>query len=408
MDGIILFADDQVFETESNEYKLFCKFNSDSNISILPIDNIEVVEKTILSVSTFRALILDWNFKRQLDNEDDDIVISDYTPFDILKKIQIYSIIYVYSQNAIPDTAKTELEELFPGKIFFEQKSNTQDTDSEYDKILGKIKQFEENNKHMQIPFIWSQTINTSVQKIFVELESADPNWIKEIYNTAKNDGAEPNMEVINIFHNLINELVIQNDKLLNSLSQYVEHNNTTQNNENSLAKLYNRIYYTKLLPNAPLTTGDIFKFGDEYGILFTPECDVNAKRNFALDFLLFKKEQFDSFLQNKKQYSKDQFQTMIAKEKQKRDLLGQFNNGNIAYHILPSFPFNNNEYNLSAYIDFENTFCVKLKDEYEGKRIEYKLNSPYIYQLRQRYLAYMGRVGVLAIPESLKLFNLK
>ncbi|MCW8799368.1 MAG: hypothetical protein OQK71_00425, partial [Desulfobacter sp.] len=55
---------------------------------------------------------------------------------------------------------------------------------------------------------------------------------------------------------------------------------------ETSLAKLYNRIYYTKLIENAPLMTGDIFKFSDnDYGILFTPECDVNIKKETTLEF---------------------------------------------------------------------------------------------------------------------------
>lgn len=39
---------------------------------------------------------------------------------------------------------------------------------------------------------------------------------------------------------------------------------------------------------------------------------------------------------------------------------------------------------------------------------IDFKLNSPYIHQLRQRYLSYVGRVGVPSIPQSLRAFNIK
>ena len=208
MDGIILFADDQVFDTKSNEYQLFCKFKSDSKLSVLPVESIDVLERTLSSISTYRAIILDWNFKRTLDSNDD-TNIPDETPYDILRKFPLYSLIYVYSQNVISDTIKDELNKKFCGKIFFEQKSNSQNLDFEYNKIINGIKQFENNNKHMQVPFTWSQAINESVQKIFRELELADSNWIKEIYDTAKNDGAEPSIEVISVFNNLLNDFTL-------------------------------------------------------------------------------------------------------------------------------------------------------------------------------------------------------
>ena len=137
--------------------------------------------------------------------------------------------------------------------------------------------------------------------------------------------------------------------------------------------------------------TGDIFKFSeDEFAILLTPECDVNAKKDSTLEFLKFSKAASAAFVTRKK----------------KDDEL--FNNKVQSRHILPSFPFVKNTFNLSAFIDFETAFVVKSKTEFDGKRSDYKLNSPYIFQLRQRYLAYIGRVGVPAIPPSLKSFNLK
>jgi len=410
MDGVILFADDQVFNTKSNEYKLFCKFNSDSELSVLPIDNLYSLEKVLSSVSTYRALVLDWNFKHPKDDsDDDDIQLPDETPFELIKNNLIYSLIYIYSQNPIGDDTQKKLRESYHEKIFFATKDNSQDVDAEYQKILDGIQNSENSNKHMEVPFVWSQTINKSTQQIFSELEKADPNWIKEIYDTAKDDGTDPNFEVINLFHNLLNELIVQNDTLTNSLSKYtISNNNVVADKEEALSKLYHRIYYTKLLSGAPLMTGDIFRFAEnEYGILLTPECNMNSKKDDALDFLTFNRIDFESFL-TKKQYSRDKYQDMFTKDKQKKELLSQFNNGNIGYHILPSFPFEDNTYNISAYIDFKKAFIVKQKSDFENKRTNFKLNSPYIYQLRQRYLAYAGRVGVPAIPPSLGLFNLR
>lgn len=412
MEGVILFADDHIFDEKRFENKLFQKFNTVGSFSILPINNLNILEKTVVSISTFKALILDWNFDRKPDDEDmqEGIRVPTDTPLTFLKDNKIYSLVYIYSQADIPEDERKELLSLYPGKIFFEKKNSDNEPDTEYMKIIDGIKKFEIENRHLTLPFVWSQAINQSAQVIFSELEQADPNWIKEIYNTAKSDGTEPNTEVIGVFQNLLSESIIQNEKLLKSLNESVQTDDVTvQDKETSLAKLYNRIYYTKLMQDAPLMTGDIFKFSDdEFAILFTPECDINTKKEKALEFLKFNKNNFETFLSEKKQYSKKQYTEVIYKQKQLKDLTSQFNNGNIGFQILPSFPFETDKYNLSALIDFETAFVIKSKDDFDTKRSEFKLNSPYIYQLRQRYLAYIGRVGVPAIPQSLRLFNLK
>lgn len=393
MEGIILFADDHVFDSARIENKLFQKFNSEENYTVLPVNNLNTLEKAVASISTYRALILDWNFKRDMDgDEEDGIEIPDENPYDFLKSKKIYSLVYVYSQIEVAQGIKEELEQLYPGKIYFNIKENTNESEKEFEKISQGIQNFEDKNKHLAVPFVWSQAINQSAQTIFAELEEADPNWINEIYNTAKEDGTEPNTEVIGVFQNLLNESVIQNEVLLNSLNNPAQANQTTTaEKEILLAKLYNRIYYTKLINYAPLMTGDIFKFSDdEFAILITPECDMNKKKDSILDFLVF---------------SKDMSEKFITKKKKDNSI---FNNGIQSRHILPSFPFETDKYNLSAFIDFETAFVSKSRAEFFGKRAEFKLNSPYIYQLRQRYLAYIGRVGVPAIPQSLRLFNLK
>jgi hypothetical protein len=390
MEGVILFADDHVFHPGRMENALFQKFNSEGKFSILPIDNLSILEKTVSSVSTYRAIILDWNFKQ--DSGEEGVSIPDATPFKFLKSNKIFSLVYVYSQAAISSEEKAELEGLYPNKIFFATKETDKSIDVEHKKISEGIEGFEKANQHLTTPFIWSQAINTSVQTIFNELESADPNWIKEIYSTAKADGSEPNTEVIGVFQNLLNESIIQNGSLTKSLAASAALADVpVADKEESSAKLYNRVYYTQLLKDAPIMTGDIFKFSDdEFAILITPECDVNAKKETTLEFLKFSKAASATFITRKK----------------KDDEL--FNNKVQSRHILPSFPFVAKSYNLSAFIDFETAFVVKAKSEFENKRSDYKLNSPYIFQLRQRYLAYIGRVGVPAIPPSLKAFNLK
>ena len=410
MEGIILFADDNVFDSDRLENKLFRKFNSDGNFSILPINNLAVLEKTVSSISTYKALILDWNFKRIEEEEDlEDLIdmkITDETPLDFLRKNRLYSLIYIYSQDLIPQDIKDELSVLYPNRIFFETKNAANETETEYKKIVTGINRFQEENIHLEVPFVWSQAINQSAQVIFSELEKADPNWVREIYHTAEEDGAEPNIEVINVFHNLLNESIIQNEILSKSLTEYGESPNTGNvSSELSIAKLYNRIYYTKISSTASLMTGDIFRFDeDEYGILFTPECDVNGKKDDSLEFIIFSKSES---IKNQQGYIKDHKKN-IEKDSNNKGKLNVFNNGVQSRHILPSFPFNEDEFNLLAYIDFNKSLKIKSKEEFLEKRSSFKLNSPYIYQLRQRYLAQLGRVGVPAIPLSLRLYNLK
>ena len=407
MDGIILFADNNVFENNSFENDLFEKLHSDKNLSVLPVSNLEDLKKTIRSISTFKALILDWNF----ENDDIENDLEDYgvdkpksNPESLLENIEIYSLIYVYSQIEIPKDIQDNLINRFHEKIKFKIKGDKKDSDNEYQTIKKDIIDFEQTNKQMEMPFVWSQTINQSVQRIFTELGNANPYWIKEIRETAKNDGGEPTSEVIDIFNNLLSEALIQDKTLRTSLNEY-SCDKIDGDNE-SIAKLYRRIYYSILTIESPIMTGDIFQFGEnEFGILITPECDLsnNMKEEpkDIYEFLIIDKAKSEVY-QNQR---KEKFKKKDGA--QQREI---FNNKVLSRHILPTFPFSENDYTKLAIIDFCNAFRSYGKNDamvQNAKRI-YKLNAPYIHQLRQRFVAFFGKYGVPAIPQSLRDFNLK
>lgn len=408
MDGIILYADNNVFEKNSFENDLFEKLHSDQELSVLPISNLEDLKKTIHSISTFKALILDWNF--DLDNAEDDfedlgVEKTNLNPESLLESIEVYSLIYVYSQNEIAKEIQDKLTNRFHEKIKFKTKGDKTNSGNEYRTIKKDIIDFENNNKQMEIPFVWSQTINQSVQKIFNELENANSYWIKEIRDTAKEEGSEPTSEVIDIFNNLLSESLIQDKKLRDSLNEY----NCDENSDDdeSIAKLYRRIYYSKLTENAPIMTGDIFKFEEnEYGILITPECEVSETDNLC--FLILQETEFDSYLNKNNSYSRGLDDYNTFKEKKKENIRKIFNNEEFSVHILPTFPFKETQYNLSGIVLFKKAFCIKEKNDVRNCRTNYKLNAPYIHQLRQRFVAFFGKYGVPAIPQSLRDFNLK
>lgn len=408
MKGVILFADNKILEANTFENKLFERLNASAEYVVFPINSVDALEETLKNVSTFKALILDWNFERDNTGIEDELGIKlpAVTPESLLLKTDIYSLIYVYSQNQISEDIKSRLKVKFGSKIDFKIKGQEDKVDDHANSIFDDITTFENSNKHMEIPFVWSQAINKSVQEIFVELEQADPNWIKEIRDTATNDGAEPTSEVIDIFHHILNESLIQNKLLREALNAY--QCDAAAIAEENTAKLYRRFFYSKLHEDAPLMTGDIFKFSDEeYGIVITPECEVGKKKDVCLEFLVFKEECINEFLR-KNNYERGTQVFDTLKVKHKDSLKKIFNNEMLSTHILPSFPFSDDTCNKSAVIDFKTAFSVRLKGDYESKRTGYKLNAPYIHQLRQRYVSFFGKYGVPATPDSLRVYNLK
>lgn len=408
MNGIIIFADNRIFST-GRENELFKLFLNDSNFSVLPIDNLECLESTIKSASTFKACIIDWDFENN-DIKDEDfsgVELPQRTPMSILTELTLYTLVYVYSEKEIPETEKKELQSKYGKKIQFKTKQEV--VDSEYNDIINDIRTFEANNGHMNIPFIWSQAINQSTQTIFSELENANSYWIKEIKDTATNDGGDATSEVIDIFNNLLNEDLIQNKALRSLLDSY--ECNDDEHKEENVAKLYRRIYYSYIVDGSPIMTGDIFKFDeDHYGILITPECEIadkqKEKEKDFYDFLVISKSASWKYQEDKqKKFSKDANNAKNAKE--------IFNNGVISRHVLISFPFEDAFYNQIGLIEFNTAFRTfakidNKKNSIVACRTKYKLNAPYIHQLRQRFVSYFGKYGVPAIPDSLREYNLK
>lgn len=407
MDGVILFADNNVF-SEGPENQLFNIFLQKKEFSVLPIDNLACLEATIKSASTFKACIVDWNFEN-VEIDDEDFQGIDHTqrsPMSILQNYSLYTLVYIYSEREIPDTDKDILLEKYGNKIHFRIKGNAIET--EYQNISKDINAFESINTHMEIPFLWSQTTNQSAQTIFNELENADPCWIEEIRDTAANDGGDATSEVTAVFLGLLNEDLIQNESLRKKLDEYTSHGIFTK--EENTAKLYRRIYYSEITNSTPLMTGDIFKFDDDtYGIIITPECELSnpkkEKEKKYYDFLIISHSASKQYQERQQKDYKNENKQKNAKE--------IFNNGALSRHILISFPFKEDTYNQIGVVEFNTAFRTLSKTDDKQNNIlscrtNYKLNAPYIHQLRQRFVSYFGKFGVPAIPNSLREYNLK
>lgn len=407
MNGVVLFADNRIF-CQGKENELFNLFLSNPEFSVLPIDSLGCLESVIKSASTFRACIIDWDFENNEVKDEDfaGLDLPQRTPMSLLMENPLYTLVYVYSEKEIPENEKAYLQNKYGNKIQFKTKS--EDAKSEYKIILNDIQVFEANNNHMVIPFMWSQSINQSAQRIFSELESANAFWIKEIKKTALADGGDATSEVIDVFNNLLNEDLIQNRTLRNLLDAFDCNDENRQ--EDNTARLYRRIYYSKIVDGTPIMTGDIFKFDeDTYGILITPECEIadknKEKEKEYYDFLIISKKASLKYQEDKqKKFSKDANGARNAKE--------IFNNGVISRHVLISFPFEDGLCNQIGLVDFNTALRTmpkigNNKTSIMNIRTNFKLNVPYIHQLRQRFVSYFGKYGVPAIPDSLRDYNL-
>ncbi|WP_373801830.1 hypothetical protein, partial [Bacteroides heparinolyticus] len=116
-------------------------------------------------------------------------------------------------------------------------------------------------------------------------------------------------------------------------------------------SSIYIHVFYTVVPREAPLMTGDIFKFSEnEYGILITPECDLASK---------YTKNTFEFLMIDKKESKKYQNQKKEKHDKNPGSVNDVFNNGVISRHVLASFPFEEAIYNDIALINFASAMLV-------------------------------------------------
>lgn len=433
MDGVILFADDKVFQ-QSYENEFFHSLLSEKKYPVIAVDNIDLLEKTVRSISTYKAVILDWNFIRsEVDHLEDGIEVPNENPSLFLLENDIYSLIYIYSDKLIENTEDgKKLKRKYGNKISFKKKNAAagdlkEAASNEQKLILQEILKFEQENPNLEVPFIWSRSINKATQEIFRALENADRNWIAESYNTASKDPVEPAIEVINLFQNLLAENIIQDENLIAKIKD-VSAGNVALINAENYAKVVRILYYGSVKLSAPIMTGDIIKIdNDRYGIIITPECDIRhvLKKPDATHFELlcfskddFKKSDFkiqasfkaapliEKFEHKLTGEEKLEVSQSLNKQKATADsehqLMG-FTQTHPRVHLLPCFEFEKDKFDGIAKIDFRTGLNLVLGKHIKVEDRVGKLNTPYIQELRQRYFAYKGRVGVPGHSESLR-----
>lgn len=437
MEGVILFADDDIYSEDSSfERDLYNALCKKDKYPIVGVSNLDLAESAIRSLSSLKAFIIDYEFLEK-DTELQSMGISPKAvkakELLINPELAIFSLIYLYSKKNIENSEDGEiLKKKYNERIRFREKSSdSNQIDKEIDSIIQDIELWEKDHQNYEVPFKWNQSINQAVQKIFITLEGADPYWITELYKTSLTDGVEPSVEVINLFQYLLSENIIQDEELRRIIKVYAEGGKTLSKPED-YARLIKILYYGSTKCSYPIMTGDIFKFSeDQFGIVISPECDIRhiidkkeqsyfellrfsindyKKHSFKLNAsikaapIIKKAEEYKlcPFTKNQKIELSQELNKQIDAAETKLQIEA-FTQTDHRIHLLPCFEFNKNDYHNVALIDFR--FGLELKPAIsliKENRIG-KLNTPYIQELRQRYLAYKGRVGVPRFSEELR-----
>lgn len=415
MDGVIIIADDELNSLEFMReiYYGLVKYNK---YPVLGIDNLDLTMTSILSINNIKALIIDYNFKEKSDDEQLPDIERKASEILENKKLHLFTLIYVYSQEELENTVFGEaLKERFgENSVRFRLKSSDDRTSkNEYESIIADIEKWETEHKHLEVPSIWNRSLGQAVQNIFHSLDKADPLWIKDLYFSSffmdkkgipiQPPPVDPNVQVINLFQNILAEHLIQNMELRESIEKYSNENFKNATKDNEIVNLYHHLFYTKTNLTDAIMTGDIFDLGDNsYGVIISPECDMLTliSKDKSIEILVFQEDAFKGI---------DKLLNIRPTEKREEIINRAYNQETPRFHLLPHFNTKNNR-KITALIDFRFSLTIingfKLKEDLANRRV--KINSPYIQQLRQRYLAYIGRVGVPSIPQSLRIHNLK
>jgi len=422
MEGVILYADDHIYTPNRAESVLFDTLRE--RLPVLGVHNLELASSAIKSIGSFKALILDWQYG-DIDGNDDLFAEAaaevgekklikttsqkEDAAFKFLSENDFYSLIYIFSEIDIEENYGERLREKFGDRIQIRKKNQftTKSAPDFASKIIEEVEEWKEKNESLSIPIIWSSAINESMQKIFKELSEADKTWIKDIYDSATSDGVDAELFVIELLQLLLSESLVQNRTLIEPIKKLGDQNKPDIADKDkvayqkSLSKLFSRLYYSALSNDAPVMTGDICQLNENtFGIIVTPECDIKKVKNtktLYYDVLVFKI---------------DSLKEVLTKDHVKKNKKSIFFQVIPSLHFLPSIPFLSEDFKVGSVIDFSQdsikTLSSEMDENLKKYPRKYKINSPFIQQLRQRYISHIGRVGTPALPSFVRDWNLQ
>ncbi len=368
--GVII---DDAFEHKNDDivYKIKESFEK-KNIPILTFYKLQELSM-VAHFKNVSFIILDWNLTET--SSIPEVVVQENIEF--IRKVNSYAYLpfFIFSNEAPEDIIfKLNDANIYSKNIFVKQKQDLRTSRQLFSVITKWIKE----TPSIYVLKKMEASISKSKNDLFWDFQNINSDWVYILQKTITSDGADPNIDLLNIlFKNLI------------ARTNYTEFNLPSKRIKNVNLKddirkvLECERFLTKNLPNKPCF-GDIFKITNNghtsYLLNIRPDCDT-IRGGDNIELYCLKGRIVDEEKINNK--SKD------AIKFEKGSFINRINNTYIPFidkGLIIEFLFN--ELKIKKWKDMKNSKIGRLL-------------PPYITRVQQNYSLYSQRQGLPAIPEK-------
>jgi hypothetical protein len=377
--GIVVVIDDELDKPNANINKIVRQLN-EKNYPILKYKELDEIDTAKLGYISF--LLLDWDLKESLLEEDDKIngvKITGTRNENIIDNMRFireiieltFCPIFIFSNQDVNHiTTKLVQEKIIldnkPSRIFIKSKRDVENSGQ----LFTEIEEWFKMNPSMYVLKKWGIEYQDAINKFFNDFQNFSPFWPLILWECFKKDGANPSLELAELLtrnlHNRMRPFEFTEKILIN------------QDYEPRREEIRTVLEGERFLPISRLHdndigTGDLFKVKSDYYLNIRPQCDL-LRREEVLVYCVKG--------------------NIITKTKEKEYFLpevGQFKERN----DMEIIPFINNGKILALY--FKEIY-TKSFNEMKEHRIG-RLLPPYITRIQQRFSLYLQRQGLPRIP---------
>lgn len=284
--GIAVVIDDQVNEKNSSISKIVT-FLKTENIPVVAYDEIPSVD-VISSLQNASFVILDWEYNNiGMALPEGGVIkpssLESETKDDLLNFIeQILSTIFVpifLFTDQEPDSIKDSLKSrgLYfdnkPNRVFIKRKSEL----NTYDELIDAIKIWIQQMPSVYVLKKWEKALNSTKNKMFLEMYGYSANWVKIIWDMLKLDSRENRQE----FGEFLTRNFVNRIGIMDFAEDYMT-NSDGFSNEELRCVLEGERYVKYDAEVNQAYTGDLF-YNDEdntYYLNIRAQCDLARRDN--------------------------------------------------------------------------------------------------------------------------------
>ncbi|WP_018277464.1 hypothetical protein WKI13_01140 [Teredinibacter turnerae] len=371
LSGIVVVIDDEVDEKDTNINKLVESIKDVRHPCLTYNDVPDIEMAPHLSGAPF--IVLDWQlcsesmpsgFQREKRKEQLDFITK--------LKETCFCPIFIYTNSDIDEVKSTLRKKNLINDDLTDSILIRHKTELEPEKVLEAFSEWVTKNPAVHTLVNWENTYEKAKNNLFSEFYSLSHAWPKVLWDTYKNDGADPSEE--------LGSMITRN---LHSRMQPFRFDENVFGDEypsdkTEIRKVLSGEKFLTHLGEDTVRCGDVFKIGGTYYINVRPDCDCVLMRS---------SEDLDLYLLKLQSISANKEKNLFNK-----------NRGNFDERDDECIVFN---------MFNQKTFAIKFKQlkiipwgECSKDR-KGRLLPPYITRTLQRYSLYMQRAGFPKTPEQ-------